>query len=147
MTAKNKKKQSINITSIVTVAIILVTVFAVIAAVIFSNLYENSYFAEQKFNELARKYYETSLYDKFVEGHKDESLEKAFEKYTQNGFEVKLRQLLNDAFLNDGQNYRTYFETNSYSCDTNNSVVRFIPYAPFGKTDYQMDIKLKCSKN
>ena len=144
---KLKKQKQNHTTSIITVAMILIAVLAVVAAVIFTNLYENSYFAEKKFDELARQYYENSLYPNFISEHKNESLEQAFEKYKNPGFEIKLRQLLNDAFLNDNQNYRTYFETSSYSCDTNTSTATFIPYAPFGKTDYRLEISLDCSKN
>lgn len=133
--------------SIITIIVILVAVIVVVATIIFMNLYENSYFARNKFEELARRYYETSLYDNFLSEHKGEDLSVAFEKYAEFGFDIKLRQLLNSEYLMNGQNYRAYFETNVYTCDTNASSAKFIPYAPFGKKDYNLEIKLECTKN
>ena len=70
------------------------------------NLRDKNFFVNQKFEELSRNYYEEILYPQFIEEHKDDTLEKAFEKYLNNGFTVHLRQILNYEFLNHNNDYR-----------------------------------------
>lgn len=132
------------IASKVAIGIIVVAVLAVIGVVVATNLFENKFFAEKKFEELAKDYYENSLYESFIVEHDGEDLEKAFSVY-KNGFTVRLRQLLNYEFLEHDSNYRSYFETNSFSCNTNTSVAIFKPRAPYGKKDYDLELNLKCS--
>ena len=129
----------------ITVFVIVVGILVVAATVIFTNLYHNNFFADKKFEELSRKYYEDTFYEDFIVEHNGEDLETAFSKY-RNGIKIKLRQVLNAEFLNHGQNYRSYFETESYSCDTNESAAVFRPRAPYGKKDYDVEFDLKCSK-
>lgn len=126
--------------------VIVIGLLTAIAAVIFSNLYENTFFAEKKFDEITRHYYEDNVYETVILENKGEDVEKIFKKYPS-GFFVKLRQALNWEFLENNTNYRSFFETESFSCDTNESYAKFIPRAPYGKKDYDVEFNLKCTKN
>ena len=103
-------------------------------------------FAERKFEELARKYYEETLYPKFLADHGGNNLGEEFAKY-QSGFTVKLRQILNHELLEHNKDYRKVFETEAFRCNTNSSSVIFKARAPYGKTDYVADFKLNCNKH
>ncbi len=138
-------KNHSNIVMKVTVILILVGIVAAALAIVFTHLYDNSYFAEKKFEELAKNYYENTLYEDFITDHNGEDIGEAFKKIPA-GFRVKLRQILNSEFLNNNQNYRSYFDTKSYTCDTNTSDVVFKPHEPYGKKDYDMEITLNCVK-
>jgi hypothetical protein len=129
----------------IAIFVILVGLLAVAGTVIYTNLYENHFFADRKFEELSRSYYENSLYENFITEHDGENLSEAFSVY-KNGFTVKLRQILNYEFLEHNQNYRTYFETDNYSCDTNKSYVKFTAHEPYGKKDYDAEFNLVCDK-
>ncbi len=142
---KVAKKKGGGIIPKVSIAIILVAIIAVVVTVIVTNLFENHYFANQKFEELSRNYYENSLYESFITEHSGEDLGEAFSKYTS-GFTVRLRQILNFEFLEHDANYRSYFDTDSFTCDTNKSNVVFKPHAPYGKKDYDAEFNLICSK-
>ena len=130
----------------ITVFLIAVGILVSVATIIFTHLYTNTYFADRKFEEISRDYYENTLYEEFIAEHNGEDLGEAFSKY-RSGFTVKLRQILNSAFLKDNQNYRSYFDTESYSCDTNTSTAKFMPRAPYGKKDYDAEFNLVCSKS
>ncbi len=132
------------IVSKITIILIIMTIIVVVATIIFNHLSENHYFADKKFEELARSYYENSLYENFVKEHDGEDLSEAFSKY-KNGFNIKLRQLLNYEFLEHNSNYRSYFDTDKFTCDTNTSHVIFKPHAPYGKKDYDAEFNLDCS--
>ncbi|MBP5512535.1 hypothetical protein J6X90_04135 [Candidatus Saccharibacteria bacterium] len=129
----------------VTVFLIIIGLITAALAIIFTHLYDNSYFAEKKFEELAKNYYENTLYEDFITDHDGEDIAEAFKKIPT-GFRVKLRQILNSEFLNSNQNYRSYFDTKSYTCDTNTSNVVFKPHESYGKKDYDMEITLNCVK-
>ncbi len=129
----------------ITVFVIIVGILVVVASIIFTNLYHNSFFAEQKFDEIARNYYENTYYEEFLSEHNGEDLGEAFSKY-HNGITVKLRQILNTEFLNNNKNYRSYFDTESYTCNTNTSTAKYLPHEPYGKKDYDLELNLKCEK-
>lgn len=129
----------------VAIAVVVVGFLVAAASIIYANLFKDNFFADKKFEELARNYYENELYENFIVEHEGEDLGVAFSKYTK-GFTVKLRQLLNNEFLKNNQNYRSYFENSNYSCDTNSSFARFIPKEPYGKTDYDIELNLNCNK-
>ena len=130
----------------VAIAVVIIGFLVAAASIIYANLFQEKFFADKKFEELARNYYENELYENFIVEHDGEDLSVAFSKYTK-GFTVKLRQFLNHEFLKNNQNYRSYFENDSYACDTNSSFARFIPKAPYGKTDYDIELTLNCSKS
>ena len=129
----------------ITFIVVLVGLFTAAGTVIYTNLYEENFFADKKFEELSRNYYENSLYENFIAEHDGEDLAKAFSVYKK-GFTVRLRQILNYEFLEHNQNYRTYFDTDRYSCDTNKSYVIFTTHEPYGKKDYDAEFNLVCDK-
>ncbi len=127
------------------IAGIILTTIIVLATMIFSNLYEKRYFAQNKFEQLARLYYEENLYPKFISTHAGDPLDKMFEKYRSSGFTVQLRQILNSEILEKNQDYQKYFNNKKFSCDTNASNVIFRPIAPFGKKNYNPEFNLICN--
>ena len=64
----------------VTVFLIIIGLIAAALAIIFTHLYDNSYFAEKKFEELAKNYYENTLYEDFITDHDGEDIAEAFKK-------------------------------------------------------------------
>lgn len=143
---KIAKKHS-RVTSKVMIALIFVTVITVIAAVLFFKLEDKNYFLEKKFEEISRNYYENTIYPEFIAEHSGESLESAFDKYQNNGWTIHLRQILNYEFLEKNNDLRSIFNGDNFSCDTNSSTAKFIPYAPFGKTDYKAEFTLNCTRD
>ena len=128
------------------IAIIVVAVLAIAGTVVYMNLYRDTFFAQRKFEEISRDYYENGLYEEFITEHSGEDLEEAFSKYPT-GFIVKLRQILNWEFLEKNTNYRTFFSTDVYTCDTNISAATYKPHAPYGKKDYNIELNLECNKD
>lgn len=142
---KMVKKRS-GIASKVAFFVILIGLLVSVGAVIFTNLYKNTFFAEQKFQEITKHYYEDELYESILTENNGDNLETVFKKYPS-GVRVKLRQALSWEFLENNTNYRSYFETEAFSCDTNASVAVFTPRAPYGKKDYDVEFNLQCQKN
>ena len=140
-------RNSSNVAKKLTIFLIILTALVAAGAVIFSNLYKDMYFANQKFEELSRNFYENYLYENFLNEHSGENLEAAIKNYTVEGFRVKLRQILNYEFVEHGTNYRSYFETETFSCNTNGSWATFYPRAPYGKKDYEPKFELSCEKS
>ena len=126
--------------------VILIGLLVAVGAVIFTNLYKNTFFAEQKFEEISKRYYEDELYETILLENNGKELEEVFKKYPS-GIFVKLRQALSWEFLENNVNYRTYFETEAFSCVTNESYAQFVPRGPYGKKDYDVEYNLKCAKS
>ena len=78
----------------ITFFVILIGLVVAAGSVIYANLYKNHFFADKKFEEMSRNYYENSLYEDFIKEHDGEDLKDAFEPY-KNGFKIRLRKLLN----------------------------------------------------
>lgn len=100
--------------------------------------------AENEFEALAKDYYENYYYDEFVKNVPEDELAMAFQTYTDYGFpRVYLRELL----LFDNSRHadsRALFE-GQYVCNTNNTAIQIVPYAPFGKTDYKVNYFYDCN--
>lgn len=142
---KNNRKRSNMRPKIMIISIILAMI-VIAAVIIYIKLSESTFFAERKFESLGRNYYENSIYDELLKGHDEANLKSVFGKYKKSGLIVKLRQLLNDALLKNGEDYRSLFETEHYSCDTNKSKVIYRPHEPYGKKDYDAEFVLDCSE-
>ena len=125
--------------------VIIIGLLAAVSAVVFTNLYKNTFFAEKKFEDISRHYYEDELYETILLENEGVSLEDIFKKYPS-GIFVKLRQALSWEFLENNMNFRSYFETDAFSCDTNESYAKFTPRAPYGKKDYDVEYNLDCKK-
>lgn len=144
---KLAKKQS-RFTSRLMIILIFIAVATVIAAVVWFKLQDENYFLKQHFEKISRNYYEEVIYPQFIDEHSDQSLEEAFDRYQNNGFTVRLRQILNYQYLtNDYADLRSTFKGDNFSCDTNSSTAKFVPYAPFGKTDYNAEFELNCTRD
>ena len=99
--------------------------------------------AENEMQKIAKDYYENYYYDQFIQNVPENELDIAFATYTDYGFpRVYLRELL----LFDNSRHassRPYFE-GQYTCNTNTTAIKIIPYAPFGKTDYEIEYIYDC---
>ncbi len=124
-----------------------VAIFVCIGLVFF-NLAAHAVLDPQKLAEgelemLAKDYYENYYYDVFTNSLPDEDYLVAFTTYSEYGFpKVYLRELL---LFDDGKHAesRPYFE-GQYLCNTNRTSVTIIPYAPFGRTDYEVRYSYDC---
>ncbi len=100
--------------------------------------------AETEMESIAKDYYENYYYDQFIQNVPESDLAMAFQTYTDYGFpRVYLRELL----LFDNSRHassRAMFE-GQYICNTNNTAIQIVPYAPFGKTDYRVNYFYDCS--
>ena len=124
-----------------------VAILAVVGyvAVQFYNMPE--YRTEREMNKLAKDYYENYFYDKFVNNLGENSLYDAMGQFQESGLEpVYLRQLL----IFDDERHgdlRDVFSTAHYKCSTNTSWVKYHPYEPYGKTDYDYEVNLSCKES
>ena len=129
----------------VTVGVIVSTVMVLLS--LFVAIYFNpTRVAERKIEEMAREYYEEYYFQKFMETADSEALEEKKDIFMKVGLQpVKLRQLL---LYQNGKNsgYRKYFEKEGFSCDKNESEVKFKPVEPFTAKDYTLEVKLACEK-
>ena len=93
---------------------------------------------------LAREYYEYHFWAEFVNSSQGKTLEEMFEPYAERGFEpVYLRQLiLFDEVAHPEA--AEIFSGEKYRCNTNSSKVVFRPVAPYGRTDYELELELSC---
>jgi hypothetical protein len=142
---KKVPKKSKSPRKILIFALIFLVLFAILIF-IFRDLYKNTFFAEKKFEEIARRYYEDEFYESILLENKNEAKDDVFDKY-KNGIRIKLRQVLNRELVENNANYRSFFENEAFSCDTNQSFAKITPHAPFEKSDYEIEIKLLCNKN
>lgn len=119
--------------------IIAISTVAIIGSLVTNVYLEPERLALKELQFIARDYYENYFYQNYLNEHTYEDgldIEEAFSAYTAKGFPaVRLRQLL----LYDGGKYaasRAYFEAERFTCDENLTSVTYVPYAPFGRTDY-----------
>lgn len=99
---------------------------------------------KRKFEELARTYYETYYYDKFMESIDPKVYNEKMTAYEKSGFQpVLLRQLL---LYQNGKysDYKGYFERDGFDCDKNATSAQFYPVKPYGRTDYTVTYEYKC---
>ena len=129
------------------VCAVVIAVAIVGAGMYISVRYTSKNIAAEKFNKIARDYYENYLYPDFVDGKKEDEYPELFQVYTEVGFSpVMLRQLL----LFDNAKYADeakYFDTGVYVCDTNKTYVIYTPHAPFHNTDYEMTTEMNCEEH
>lgn len=143
--------RNVKLVRIASLLIVITCVIVVVAALFVRKNITSTKLAEQKFEELARDYYENDFYKRFIRDHvKDENdtdLEKYFGKYAQMGFSpVKLRKLLDYSERNN-KDMKKYFEYEKFSCDTNGSYVIIKPKAPFGAKDYELKSAISCKES
>ena len=79
-------RKNSQLASKIMIGLIIVVILTATGFTIHKMLYENQFFAGRKFKELARKYYEETLYQKFVEEHNKGDLAAEFQKYGQPPF-------------------------------------------------------------
>ncbi|MBR3319349.1 hypothetical protein IKG06_02485 [Candidatus Saccharibacteria bacterium] len=112
---------------------------------LFVSLYFNpERMGKRKFEELAKNYYETYYYDKFMNSIDSKVYEEKMKAYEKSGFQpVLLRQLL---LYQNGKysDYRGYFEKDGFNCDKNATSAKFYPVEPYGRTDYTVTYEYKC---
>ena len=126
--------------SVFVIILCLVLVFGnVIAHIVFNP--ETA--AKRELERIAKDYYENYYYDIFTENTPEDELAIALQSYADYGFPpVYLRQLL---LFDDGrhENSRPYF-SGQYFCNTNHTSVIYMPYPPYGKTDYSIKYAYDC---
>lgn len=123
------------------IVIIIVCALAVSIATLAVLLNSPERRIKGRIESLAREYYEEYYYGKFTGSVPANERESLLERYSENGFsEVPLRQLL---FYDGGKHAAEADELGRY-CDINNTSVRIVPDAPYGKTNYHVNYKYSC---
>ena len=116
-----------------------------VGASLFVSLYFNpARMGKRKLEELAKTYYETYFYDKFMGSIDSEVYEEKMKAYEKSGFQpVLLRQLL---LYQNGKysDYKGYFEKEGFNCDKNTTSAKFYPIAPYGPKDYKVEYNIDC---
>lgn len=99
---------------------------------------------DREITALAEEYYEDYLYQNLIGSRTGDEIAKELEKYHTTGVSTTyLRQLLlYDSGRRNGAS--TYFDHDGYTCDRNETYVKFYPDPPYGPKDYHFDIKLVC---
>jgi len=140
-----KKPGSIAARRFVTTGVIISTIM--VALSVFAVVYFNpETVAERTLEKMGREYYEDYYYDKFMGTISDEAFQEKMEIFKETGLQpVPLRQLL--LYQNEkNAGYRSVFEKKGFACDKNQTMVKIIPKEPFGKTDYELEVALKCTR-
>lgn len=101
--------------------------------------------AERALEEMARDYYENHIYEQIVEPVMTD--QEKLKLYSEFGLSpIRLRQLFSFENAKHDQK-RELFEKKEYSCDTNESTVKFFPEEPFGRKNYRIVPSLTCQKD
>lgn len=124
----------------------LVATLIVVGVVVYNHMYESQFFAKEKMKELAKIYYEKTIYPKITTGTTEAQQKESFKNLNKQEQRTKLSHLLNDEFLKNGNDYRNYFDTDKFTCDTNKSYVVYTANEPYGINDYSFEITLNCTK-
>ena len=101
--------------------------------------------AKQKFEWLAKDYYENYYYEKLMEGIDPALKEEKLAMYAETGLQpVLLRQLL---LYQNGKysDMKGYFEKEGFVCDKNKTSAQFFPVEPYGRTDYTVKYNYSCT--
>ena len=136
VTSRNSSHFRTFVFCIVTICIVLV-----ISGAYVSFYYAPDKVAERELVRIAKDYYETYYHDAVSKLPEDQLAEA-----TENGLPTVPLRLL---YLFDNgrhEDSRDLFETDKLNCNSNSTYVRFVPYAPYGPTDYKMGYTLNCDK-
>lgn len=135
-TRKMANSQKIVLCLMITSAALVI--FALIA---FAYFYSDA-IVKNRLSMLAQTYYEDYYYNNLTDNGTKTSV---LESYSENGLPmVRLNQLL--AF--DGHKYADFesdFVNSRYTCDLNNTTVKYYPVAPYGPQDYNVKYTYACS--
>jgi hypothetical protein len=147
--AKNKHSSNIHVSKArltssgqapmqkIILVVIILAVLTVLAALIYSLLFNPERVVKSTISQLSNSYYEDYFYPN-ISGDASQALP----RYTDTGLsKVTLRQLL----LYDDQQTAKYQDLLSKYCDTNATYVQFYPTEPFGKSDYHTEFTYSCS--
>lgn len=129
----------------------IIAAFVILGTLCFANLYLSEHKADRQAKLIAKDYYENNLYPAFINSKKlenasEDELSKAFEDYEREGWNIKLREVLNYEFLENDKDYRPNFDSEAEKCDTNTSTFKFTPKSPYKKTSYDLEINLDCEE-
>lgn len=122
--------------------LIIATVTVVLFSLICNIYFNSSIIVESRLSMLAKAYYEDYYYNNLTN---DGTKLGPLESYGESGLPmVRLNQLL--AF--DGHKYANFesdFVNSRYTCDLNNTAVKYYPVAPYGPQDYTVKYIYSCS--
>ena len=127
-------------------ATIFLCIFLVLFNLVSHFIFDPQKVAERELASLAKDFYENYYYDNFTENLSDDQFATAFLTYSEYGFpKVYLRELL---LFDNGRHEaaRAYFD-GQYYCNTNHTAIQITPYAPYGKTDYNVTYTYECNWN
>ncbi|MBR3365671.1 hypothetical protein IKG48_00930 [Candidatus Saccharibacteria bacterium] len=128
-------------------AVIFICICTVLVAL---NAVASAYFnpravVNREIYSLAREYYEDYLYQNLIGDRTGDAIAEELKEYRDSGTgNTYLRQLL---LYDSGRRQKAtgYFEQDGFTCDRNETYVKYFPDPPYGKEDYHFDIKLVCN--
>lgn len=128
----------------VAIFVVIVSILTVVAHLGLSLYFEPVRIVDRKIEEIAKDYYETYFYPNYATDSTGDELDEKMDKFAENGFSrTYLRQLL---LFDEGRHAdeAKYFKYNGYTCDTNETYVKYYPIAPYGVEDYRVEYYLQC---
>lgn len=132
----------------VTIGVIVGTMLAVIAMVVFCLVYQPSDDVKAKLARISENYYENYLYDNITSSEQFKQINdinKAMEKYHDKGFtRVTLRQLVLHEKINEPEISNDSKLVRNI-CNENRTYVQFFPDPPYDKKSYHVEYHYSCN--
>jgi len=129
----------------ITTILIMICVLVVAVDLAASSYFSPDKVVDRELAKIAQDYYENYFYEQYPGKLVSSDNTAELDALAESGFSnVRLRELL----LYDGAKYADsakYFKYEGYTCDTNETYVKFYPTSPYGKTDYRVEYHLTCN--
>ncbi|MBR2997045.1 hypothetical protein IKF33_01230 [Candidatus Saccharibacteria bacterium] len=117
------------------------SILVIFALIVFAYFYSDT-IVKNRLSMLAKVYYEDYYYNNLTN---NDTKTNVLESYAENGLPmVRLNQLLSF----DNHKYAEFesdFVNSRYTCDLNNTSIKYYPVAPYGPQDYNVKYTYACS--
>lgn len=126
------------------------TIIIVCSVLVVMNVAVSAYFNSERvvnreLKSLAEEYYEDYLYAKLIGPRTGDEIAKELERYAVSGVSpTYLRQLL---LYDSGRRNEAskYFKMDGFTCDENETYVKYFPEYPYTNASYHYETKLVCN--
>ena len=117
------------------------SILVIFALIVFAYFYSDT-IVKNRLSMLVKVYYEDYYYNNLTN---NDTKTNVLESYAENGLPmVRLNQLLSF----DNHKYAEFesdFVNSRYTCDLNNTSIKYYPVAPYGPQDYNVKYTYACS--
>lgn len=128
----------------ITIVVIVLSTLLVAFNVFASSFFDPRAIVDRELSSLAKEYYEDYLYKNLVGTRTGDAIGEELKRYKDAGVSnTYLRQLL---LYDSGrrQDAASHFNHKGYTCDRNQTYVKYYPEPPYGKKDYHFVVNLVC---